>query len=394
MANSILTPTAVTREVMRVLHEKATFIGNVNRQYDDSFAVSGAKIGSSLKVRLPNQYTVRTGKTINVQDTSEASETVTVATQKGVDMNFSSAELTLELDDFSKRIIEPAVSALISDVEADCLQDLTQLVYNQVGTVGTVPNAMSMFGNARAKLNQYLAPKSGRKLQVNSLTMSSMVDTFKGLFQDSSQIKEQYREGIIGRTAGFDWYENERVYVHTLGSDVTGAAINADTLANGDAEVTVNGLSAAPEPGTVFTFATGLAVHPETKTAYSHLQQFVVLAGSTTTTIYFSPAIYSSGAKQNVSVMPGTTSAITFLGSASTSYAQDLAYHPDFATVVFADLEDVSKYGAWGAREQLDGVSVRLARQYDINNDNIPCRMDILYGKKILRAQLACRITS
>lgn len=393
MSNTILTPTAVTREAMRILHEKATFIGNVNRQYDSSFAVSGAKIGSTLKVRLPNQYTVRTGKTINVQDTTEASETITVATQKGVDMNFSSAELTLEMDDFSQRILEPAMSVLVSDIEADCLQDLTQEVYNQVGTVGTVPNAMSMFGNARARLNQYLAPKNGRKLQVNSMTMSSMVDTFKGLFQDSAQIKEQYREGMIGRTAGFDWYENERVYIHTNGADVAGT-IDGDTLANGDAELTATGLSAAPSAGTIFSFSGIKAVHPETKTSYAHDQQFVVLAGSTTTTIYFSPAIYSSGPKQNVSAMPGTTATISFVGSLSTAYAQDLAYHPDFATVVFADLEDVSKYGVWCAREQLDGVSIRIARQYDVNNDNVPTRIDILYGKKMLRPQLACRITS
>jgi len=144
----------------------------------------------------------------------------------------------------------------------------------------------------------------------------------------------------------------------------------------------------------VFTFATGKAVHPETKDAYSHLQQFVVGSGTTTTLLNFSPAIYSSGAKQNVSVMPATTSALTFVGSASTAYAQDLAYHPDAFSFVTADLEDVSKYGAWGAREQMDGVSVRIARQYDINNDNVPCRIDILYGYKTLRAQLACRITS
>lgn len=394
MSNSILTPTQVTREAMRILHEKATFIGSIDRQYDSSYANAGAKIGDSLKVRLPNEYTVRTGKTINVQDTEESSVTVTMATQKGVDMNFSTAELTLSIDDFSRRILEPAVARLVSAVEADSLQGCTKLVYNQVGTVGTVPNAMSIFGNARAKLNQYLAPKEGRCLQVNSLTMSSMVDTLKGLFQDSAQIRTQYREGMIGRTAGFDWYENERIYTHTNGSDVSGVTLNSVTLANGDASAAITGASAAPEPGTIFTFATGKAVHPETKDVYSHLQQFVVKEGTTTSTLYFDPPIYSSGPKQNVSVMPGTTSALTFVGSASTAYAQDLAYHPEFATFVTADLEDVSRYGAWGARENMDGVSIRVARQYDINNDNIPCRLDILYGYKVLRAALACRITS
>lgn len=394
MANDILTPTKVTREIMRVLHEKATAINSVNRQYDDSYAVKGAKIGDSLKIRLPNQYTVRTGKTINVQDTEESSVTATMATQKGVDMNFSSAELTLDLDDFSKRIIEPAVAVLVSNIEADFLQGATKKVYNLVGTAGTVPNALSIFGNARAMLNKYLAPKDGRRvLQLNSDTMSSMVDTLKGLFHDSTQVKRQYTEGYIGRTAGFDWMENERVYYHTMGADITGITLNTVTLANGDSTAAITGASSAPAVGSVFTFATGKAVHPETKTAYTHLQQFVVTA-ATTSSMSFSPAIYSSGPKQNVSVMPGTTSALTWIGAADTVHAQDLAFHPDFATFVSADLEDVSQYGAWGARENMDGLSIRLARQYDINNDNIPCRLDILYGYEVLRAQLACRVTS
>jgi hypothetical protein len=68
MSNTILTPTAVTRETLRVLHQKLNFIGSINRQYDDSFAKSGAKIGDTLKIRLPNQYTVRTGATLSAQD--------------------------------------------------------------------------------------------------------------------------------------------------------------------------------------------------------------------------------------------------------------------------------------------------------------------------------------
>src|SRR5690349_1473272 len=110
MANSLLTPTAVTREALRILHQKLNFVGTVNRQYDDSFAQSGAKIGDTLKIRLPNQYTVRTGATLSAQDTTESSVSLQIATQKGVDVNFSSVELTLPLDDFSKRILDPAMS--------------------------------------------------------------------------------------------------------------------------------------------------------------------------------------------------------------------------------------------------------------------------------------------
>ena len=135
MANTILTPTAVTREALRILHQKLNFIGNIDRQYDSSFAVEGAKIGSTLKIRLPNEYTVRTGATIDVQDTAETSETLTLATQKSVDVEFSSAELTLSLDDFGSRILDPMMAVLAANIESDALS-MYKDVPNQSNNVG------------------------------------------------------------------------------------------------------------------------------------------------------------------------------------------------------------------------------------------------------------------
>src|SRR6185503_13865986 len=135
MSNSILTPTAVTREALRILHQRLNFIGSINRQYDDQFAKSGAKIGDSLKIRLPNEYVVRTGKTLNAQDTTETSVTLTIATQKGVDLNFSSVDLTLSLDDFSKRILDPAMARLAAAIEADAIS-MYKDVPNEVSDVG------------------------------------------------------------------------------------------------------------------------------------------------------------------------------------------------------------------------------------------------------------------
>ena len=392
MTQTLLTPTAVTREVLRVLHEKASFIGTVNRTYDDSFAVKGAKIGDSLKIRLPNQYTVRTGKTLNAQDTDETSVTLTAATQKGVDMNFSTAELAMSIDDFSKRIIEPAMSVLISNIESSMLSEVTKDIYNSVGTPGTTPNSFLFFGQARAKLNQGLAPKdNNRYTQLDSLAMATMVEAGKGLFQDANAISKQYREGMIGRTAGFDWMENERVYTHTTGSDHTTVTVNDGAIASGDTTITTAGGSVTV--GTVFTFSGDAvkAVHPETKASYGHDQQFVITAVSGNDWT-FSPAIITSGALQNVSKLPTNGAAITLIGSASTAYPQHLAYHQDAFAFVSADLE-LPQGVHFAAREQMDGLSVRIVRQYDINNDNIPCRLDILHGYKTLRAALACRIT-
>jgi len=390
MANSLLTPTAVTREILRVAHEKGTFIGTTNQTYDDSYAQTGAKIGTALKIRQPNKYTVRTGKTLDAQDTSETSVTLTLATQKGVDMNFSSAELTMELDDFSKRIIQPATAVLVSTLEYDYLSYVTKKVYNGVGTAGTTPNSMLFFGQARAKLNQCLAPKDdNRSIQINSDAMATMVNAYSALFHDQTEIKRQYLDGFISRNSGFDWYENERIWTLTNGSDHTTVTVNDASIADGDAALTTAGGSVTA--GTIFTIDNVYAVHPETKQNLGYLQQFTVLADATTSWT-FSPAYYSTGANQNVNALPVTTAAITLVGSASTAYEQHLAYHKDAFAFVTADLE-MPQGVHFASRQNMDGLSIRVVRQYDINNDNIPARLDILHGYEAIRPEWACRIT-
>lgn len=389
MANSILTPTAVTREILRIAHEKATFIGTTSLQYDDSFAQTGAKIGTSLKIRQPNKYTVTTGKTLDAQDTSETSVTLTVATQKHVGMTFSTAELTMELDDFSKRILQPATAVLVSTMEYDYLAYVTKLVYNSVGTAGTTPASMLTFGQARAKLNQYLAPKDdNRYVQINSDAMASMVNAYSALFHDQMEIKRQYRDGFISRNSGLDWYENERIYNHTTGSDHTTVTVN-DTVASGDSVVTTAGANVTV--GTVFTFASVNAAHPETKQDMGFAQQFVITAisGNDWT---ISPTMYSTGANQNITALPANGAAITLVGSASTTYEQHLAYHKDAFAFVSADLE-MPKGVDFSSRQNMDGLSIRIARQWDVNNDNMPCRLDVLYGYEAIRPEWACRIT-
>jgi hypothetical protein len=199
MSNTILTPTAVTREALRILHQKATFIGSINRQYDDSFAKSGAKIGDSLKIRVPNQYSVRTGKTLDVQDTSESSVTLQVATQKGVDLNFSSAELSLSLDDFSQRILEPAIAVLVANVEADALV-MRKDIYQQANNTAAAITFANVLGGRR-KLNDALAPPNNRTALMNSNDGAALVDALKGLFHDGGQLSKQYKEGHMWLSA-------------------------------------------------------------------------------------------------------------------------------------------------------------------------------------------------
>jgi hypothetical protein len=235
---------------------------------------------------------------------------------------------------------------------------------------------------------------------MDSVTMGGLVNGLKGLFQDSQQIKEQYREGMIGRTAMADFYENERVWTMTNGSDVTTVTLDTYTIVNGDADLTVTGF-ATPTAGMVFTIAGVYDCHPETKAAYSHLKQFTILSGSTATNVLISPTIYITGAKKNVAAATGaditpaslTTAALVFVGAASTSYVQNLMYHKDaftFATGALPLMADAAKCVV----KTFDGVSIRVWQASDIRNDEMLTRIDLLYGYSAIRPQWACRITS
>jgi hypothetical protein len=393
MPNSLVTIDMITRESLRIAHEKSQFIGTTDLQYDDSFAKTGAKIGQSLRVRKPNQYKRTQGsRVMDVQDQNEQNGTITVATQDHVDMRFNSAELALSLDEISRRYIEPAVKVLVSGIEADYIAASTKATAQVAGTAGTALNSLAAVGSARAKLNQQLAPKDGQRyVQCDSVAMGSMVDSLKGLFQDSTQIKEQYREGMIGRTAMADWYENDRMWTLPNSADVAGE-INGGTLTSGITALTVDGFTVAPVAGMVFTIEGTFDVHPETKVAYPHLKQFTVVS-ATTTSITFSPAVIwdTNDPRQNCSGQPTDNDDIVFVGSASTNYVQQLMYHKEAFQFVTADLplmDDAHKC----VRRTQDNLSLRVWQASDIRNDELLMRIDILYGFAALRPEWACRI--
>jgi hypothetical protein len=392
MANALLTPVAVTRESLRILHQKLTFVGNVNRQYDSSFAKSGAKIGDSLKIRLPNQYTVRSGATLSTQDTTETSTTLQVATQKGVDLNFTSADLTMSLDDFSSRILEPAMSVLAAAIESDALS-MRKEVYQQVNNVAAAITFAKVL-EGRKKLVDSLAPAGTWNALLNTTDSVNLVDALKGLFQDSKEVATQYREGRMGRGAGFDFMETTHLSTQLRGAG-NGSYLVNDTVASGDSVVTVDTGTGTIKKGEIITFAGVNAVHPETKADTGVLQQFVVGAdyAGGAGDLSVSPAFVSSGASQNVSALPADNAAITIAGTVSTNYGQSLLFHPDAFAFATADLVMPSGVD-FARREVLDGVSMRVVRQYDINADRFPTRIDVLYGFKTLRPQLACRLAN
>jgi hypothetical protein len=393
MANTLLTADMITREALRILHQKCNFIGNIHRDYDDSYAKSGAKIGDSLRIRLPNEYTVRSGATLSAQDVTEQQVTLQVSTQKGVDVNFTSAELTLDIDDFSDRILEPAMSVLAANIEADAFNMLKD-VYNHVDNLTSAITFNDLMVG-RKRLVDSLAPNNNRCAILNTQDNVDLVDALKGLFHDSQGIKKQYREGMMGRTGGFDFYENTILPAHTTGTAAasTGYLVNGATQTG--ATLTVDTGTNTLLKGDIITIAGVNRVHPETKADTGQLQPFVVTSdsGASATSLAISPSITTSGGTQNVSGSPADNAAITKIGAASDVYNASLVFQKEAFAFATADLVMPSGVD-FASRQVYDGISMRIVRQYDITNDKFPCRIDVLYGYKTLRAQLAARILS
>jgi hypothetical protein len=400
MADTILSPTIITREALRILHQKAVFIGSINRQYDNQFANSGAspsgKLGPSLTIREPNQFTVRTGATMQIQDVVEASQTFTVSTLKGVDFDFLNTDLTLSIDEFSKRYLEPAMTILAATIEADAIS-MYKDVYNFVDNDGSVVSFLNYLQGAQ-KLNEFLAPDDGnRKVLMCETHNTKLSDGLKGLFNPQGSIGGIYRDGTVATdTAGFNtWKHSTLLPQHQTGTAAKTTGYTVSGASQAGAAITVTGGSTTFKKGDVVTFAGCNAVHRESKADLGYLQQFTITAdsGVSATSLAVSPTIVTSGAKQNVTASPTDTGAVVKVGAgASELYTQSVLYHKDAFTFVTADLIDVSKFGAWGSRQVMDGISMSLARQLDIINYRVPCRIDVLYGYKTIRPQLAARL--
>ena len=410
MANTIktLSDGDITRKALSILHNELVFCKTINKQYDSSFARSGAKNGGSLLIREPNQFTVRTGAIMDTQDVTESTQTLTVATQKGVDINFSSVELTLSMDDFSERILQPAMSRLAAEVDATVIAGCYPYIYNHTHTTfGTAPVLTDVL-KARTKLARGLAPRGDRYFLCDANAANSVISNSYNIFNPSSEISRQYDQGLIGQVYGFKFYESEMTPTHTNGSrgDTTPVCDTSGSgLTSGSSTIAITNCSnsATFKAGDVFTLAGVYAVNPETKTAYDHLQQFSVItaitATSTAVSLTVTPTPVTSGAKMNCKVVTAASnSAMVNLtaggsGAASTSYINSLAYHKDAFTIVTADLE-MPQGVDFAARKVMDGISLRLVRNYDIVNDKFPCRIDVLFGYKCLRPEWACRVSS
>jgi hypothetical protein len=390
----------ITRKSLEILENNLVLTRNVNRAYDDSFAVEGAKIGSTLRIRLPDRALVTDGAALQVQDDNEQFTTLTVSNQKHIGVNFTTAELTMQLDDFAERVLKPRISQLASSIDADVANSFRNF-YQSVGTPGVTPATSAVLLAAQQKLNESAAVMSPRYATVNPAANAGLVEGMKGLFNPTDTISRQFKNGMMGM--GVLGYEeinmSQSIKQFTTGSrnatGTTGAAVTTE----GSTTIVLAGVGNALtiKTGDVFTVADCYAVNPQTRESTGSLQQFVVVADTTSSaggaaTVTVSPAMYSAGqALATVDALPGNGKTVTFVGAASTQYPQNLVYHKDAITFATADL--LMPQGVDMASRQVhNGISMRIVRQYDINNDRLPCRIDVLYGYSAIRPAMGVRL--
>ena len=410
MANNLLTISKITNEALMVLENELTFTSEVDRNYDDQFAVVGAKIGNTVNVRKPGRFIGTTGPALNVEDFNESSVPVTLSTQFHVDTQFTTQDLALSLDMFSSRVLKPAVAAIANKIDRDGMVMANLNTANIVGTAGTPPTGLITYLTAGAYLDSEGAPRDGRRsVIIEPFTSATIVDSLKGLFVPQEAIGEQYRKGLMGRdSAGVNWKLDQNVVSQTFGSwSANTIAINVTTatgfLTSGWSQFSTISLAASAastlNAGDVFTIPGVYAVNPQNRQSYGKLRNFVVMAtttvGTGATSVTVSPAIITAGQFQNVSVTSSGSQNITAFNNTGVASPQNIMMHRHAFCLAVADLElPDGVHFAGRASDKEIGLSMRVVRQYTINNDSIPTRLDVLYGWAPLYPELACRITS
>ena len=407
MSNQLLTISKITNEALMVLENELTFTSEVDRNYDDQFAVVGAKIGNTVNVRRPGRFIGTTGPALNVEDFNETSVPVTLSTQFHVDTQFTTQDLALSLDMFSDRVLKPAIAAIANKIDRDGMSMAMLNTANIVGTAGTPPTGLITYLTAGAYLDAEGAPRDGRRsCIVEPFTSATIVDSLKGLFVPQEAIGEQYRKGLMGRdSAGMNWKMDQNVVSQTFGSFAGTATVDTTTgsgfLTSGWASTSTITIAktgtVTPNVGDTFTIDGVYAVNPQNRQAYgsNKLRNFVIKAINGTS-VTVSPAVITAGQFQNVSIpSSSSTAAVNFFNKTGAVSPQNIIMHRNAFTLAVADLElPEGVHFAGRASDKEIGLSMRVVRQYTINNDAIPTRLDVLYGWAPLYPELACRVAA
>lgn len=388
MANQFLTTSLVTREILSVLRQKLTFLRKINMEYSDEFAVTGAKIGSTVNIRVPTNQRVRSGRIMDAGNMVDRTVPLSITDQNGIDLVYNSADLALDIDDFRARYLDQPLANLASTIEATVISRALPYAANFVANSdGKLDLKEALLANKT--LTDNLAP-SERFMLTNTSGTVQVVDQLKGLFNSQSQLKQQYEDGLMARAAGFDWYETAIMPSQAYGaSSIPGSYDINGAVADGSTSIPIDTGTGTILAGQHVTFAGVYAVNPATKVSTGVLRTFVVtenFAGGTGN-LQISPAIQLSGPEQNVTALPADGADMVILG-ASTQTGVNLGFARDFVTFASVDMplppnKDASRATIGGP----GGLSVRMIRDYDTINDQFLNRVDILWGSAVLRPE-------
>lgn len=393
MANQLLTIDMITFETVRLWKNTNAFISQIPTTYDDSFAVTGAKSGSALRIRLPVDFTVRHGAAASFQDVSEQSTTLTLATQDGVDMTFPTFDLTMSIDNFAERYLAPAVNNLVGDVAVGVMSGseggVCNYVDNESAGVIITPSS-STFLSANAILDNQSTPYPAHMAVVSPFTDARVTGALLGLFNPATDISQQYRSGEMKNGLGLSWIKDQTVISHTSGTFTAGTVNGANQTG---LTITTNAITGTLKKGDIITFALVFGVNRITKRSYGTLRQFVVTADVATaaTSIPIYPALIPAGAGgqqvqyQTVDVSPANAAAIVLQGPANTTYTKNIVFVPEAITMATADLEIPPNVEA--SRQQMDGVTMRWLNQYIIGTDQLGWRLDVVWGSLFIRPE-------
>lgn len=386
MANSFLTTSLITREILSVLRQKLTFLKKINMEYKSEFAVTGGKVGDTVNIRIPTRGKVRSGRIMDAGAMNDATTPLTISEQTGVDLVWNSSDMALKIDDFRERYLDQRIADMAAIIETTVLQRALPYASGFISNSdGKLDIGDALLANKQMTDN--LAPQK-RYMMTNTSGTVQVVKSAQALFNSQAQIKGQYEDGIMTRAGGFDWFETTNMPTQPLGTATFGTA--AGYLVNG---VGQSGTSIAIDTGTGtikagqhVTFPGVYSVNGATKVSTGNLQTFVVTAdyAGGGGNLQILPAITLTGPEQNVTALPTNNDAVTILG-ASTQTGVNLGFAKDFLTFATVDLPLPENKDA--SRMVFDGLSLRMIRDYDTINDQFLNRIDVLWGSAVLRPE-------
>lgn len=392
--NALLTPSLITKTTLAILENNLVAAGKVNRAMESQFN----KIGATITVRMPNKFTVSDGPGLSIQNIVEPSTAITISNQKHVDFQFSMSELLLTIEEFSDRYLKPAAVKLANQVDYDVLSNY-DAIYNTVGTPGTVPNSFQYICDVGERMDNFAVPQDGRVLILGTKANWALANALSsGVYVRS--VAEPAFKGYLASLANLEIYEDQNIQAQTVGN-YSGTPVVSVGGQSGSSITTsgwTHSVTNLLNIGDVFSFAGVYSLNPGNLEANEDLAQFVVTSpvnsdSSGNATIHFDPPITTTGAYATVDSSPILNAPITVMGNANGKYKQNLAFSRDAFGLVMVPME-LPQGVDFAARQQWKGMSLRIIRQYDINSDVMPCRMDILYGTSTFYPELACRLTN